>query len=224
VGDLYTLAGSDSQWISGVNGFAAAVDLLRRHFVMQDNRPPDVGDIRIGDCAPCLRSLLFTDGMVTRSVEVQTFCRVVVEVVDQTFTTLPVEVAELLMLASTDEALRRRVLMRVDGRVGRSMPFAYAESYLVTRRLPTKFLEVLSVEAGGLGEALSTAQVESRRELLWCGVRETPSWATVVGSGECFVRSYRIVTDQHPAIVVLEGFMAFDEERDARHASSAGGG
>ena len=223
MGDLYILACSDSQSIGGVSGFAAASELLRRHFVMQDNRPPDVGDIRIGDFAPYLRSLLFTDGTVTRSVEVQTFRRVVVEVVDQAFTAVPVEVADLLMLASTDGVLRRRVLMRVDGRAGSSMPFAYAESYVVTPRLPAKFLEVLSVEAGGLGEALSTAQVESRRELLWCGMRDTPSWATVVGSGECFVRSYRIVTDQHPAILVLEGFVTVGEGRDARHASSAGG-
>jgi chorismate-pyruvate lyase len=201
-------ARSEAGFTSGVNGFTAASDLLRRHFTMQARRPRDVGDIEIGDLAPHLRNLLFTDGMVTRSIEVQTFRRVAVQMVDQAFTSMPAEVADLLMSAPADEALRRRVLMRVDGLAGSSAPFAYAESHVVTQRLPARFLEILSVEAGGLGKALSTARVESRRELLWCGKRATPRWATAVGRGECFVRSYRIFTDQRPAILVLEGFTA----------------
>jgi chorismate-pyruvate lyase len=129
-------------------------------------------------------------------------------VVDQAFTSMPAEAADLLMLAPADEALRRRVLMRVDGLADSSAPFAYAESYVVTPRLPAKFLEALSIMAGGLGEALGTARVENRRELLWCGMRATPRWAAAVGRGECLVRSYRIFTGQRPAILVLEGFMA----------------
>lgn len=199
-------AWSEARLAGGVDGFLAVSDRLCGHFAMQARRPSDLGDLEIRELAAPLRNLLFADGTVTRSVEAQTLRRVVVEVLDQAVAVLPAEAADLLASGAAEQALRRRVAMRLEGPGGDPAPFAWAESHMLTGRLPAQFLELLAVAAGGLGEALGAAGVESRRELLWCGTGAAPRWATVAGAGECVVRSYRIFTDRRPAMLVLEAF------------------
>jgi chorismate-pyruvate lyase len=178
--------------------------MVARHFVMQGRRPPDVREAALGALDPGLRCLLFSDGLVTRAVEARALRRVTVSVVDQRPSATSSEVACFLPIAAGERALRRRVVMSFGDPGVPLEPFAYAESYLIPRLLPAAFLCALS-SAGGIGYALQEARVESRRELLWFGVRAAPTWARTAGSRERVVRSYRIVIGGQSAVYILEG-------------------
>jgi chorismate-pyruvate lyase len=179
-------------------------ELVARHFVMQGRRPRDVREAAPGALDPTLRCLLFSDGLITRAVEALAVRRVTVRLVDQRPSATPAEAACFLPIAPGEISLRRRVIMSFDEPAAPIGPFTYAESHLVPRLLPAVFLRALP-SAAGIGYALQQARVESRRELLWFGIRATPAWARSVVDRERVVRSYRIVIVGQPALYVIEG-------------------
>jgi chorismate-pyruvate lyase len=178
-------------------------ELVARHFVVQDRRPPDVREARLDALDGGLRSLLLSDGSITRALEARALRRVVVSVLDQRPAKTPAEAARFLPIVPDERCLRRRVAMSFDESPTPAQPFAYAESHLVPRLLPACFSRALST-AGGIGYALQEAGVESRRELLWFGVRDAPAWARAVGGREHVVRSYRIVIGGQAAVYIFE--------------------
>src|SRR6187551_2834635 len=74
---------TSAQEPSTAGGPTADGALTRRHFVLQDDRPNHLGEIDLAHMDPSLRCLLFTDGTVTRTLEVQALTRVSVDVVAQ---------------------------------------------------------------------------------------------------------------------------------------------
>jgi chorismate-pyruvate lyase len=180
---------------------------LPRHFVMQGSRPSHVRDVEISAMDPFLRSLLFTDGTVTRTLEVQTLSRVSVEVVDQAKAPVSARVAGYLQLPDAAEVIERRVRIGI-GSSGRSA--IWAESQIVLDRLPPGFLRRLEGATDGIGEALEQVKLESWREMLWFGLDSPPAWAClgpVSQAGPAVLRRlYRVITQGRPALLISESF------------------
>jgi chorismate-pyruvate lyase len=182
-----------------------AEGLSHRHFVLQDRRPSHLGDIGLAEMEPFLRGLLFTDGTVTRALEVQALSRVSVEVVDQCDTMVSGEIAGHLKVPTGTEAVRRRVLIGTGDPIG---PAIWAESHILPSRLPARFLNVLQGASDGIGESLRQIELESSREMLWFGVDSHPQWSGVEPSTSSAVinRLYRVISGGLPTLLISESF------------------
>lgn len=177
----------------------------QRHFVLQDHRPTGLRDVQLAEIEPLLRGLLFTDGTVTRTLEVQALSPVSVEVADQTDTTVSGSTARHLKVPSGTEAVRRRVLI---GSEESMAPAIWAESHILPNRLPPQFLRVLRSAPDGIGESLQRVELESWRELLWFGVDSQPEWsdAGLRTPRPVITRIYRVIAGGQPALLISESF------------------
>ncbi len=185
---------------------AADRDLVERHFAMQAERPADLRGIEIGALDPFLRSLLFSDGTVTRAISVQMLLPVRVEVIDQERLPLPAAAASCLEADAGLDSLQRRVRIGVGSAVA---PVLSAESHIVPGRLPPAFLRLLDGAPDGIGESLQQMRLESWRELLWFGLGEAPEWAPGAGAevaADVLTRLYRVTTGGFPAMLISENF------------------
>jgi len=174
-----------------------------RHFVLQGQRPSQLGDIALTEMDPSLRGLLFTDGTVTRTLEVQTLSRVSLDVVGQTRSTATGRIASYLQAPSGIEAIRRRVVIGVGGSAA---PVIWAESHILPCRLPRDFLDVLSDSSDGIGESLQQVKLESWRDMLWFGLDSPPRWSCVdpQSAPQVITRLYRVITGNRPALLISE--------------------
>lgn len=195
----------DFDCCSGDSTKAAKVELTERHFVIQAERPPHLGDVDLVAMDPSLRNLLFTDGTVTRTLEVQALSRVFVEVVSQARRLVSGPAATHLYVPDGMDSVRRRVII---GTEASTMPVIWAESHIVPSRLPPDFLRVLDDSPDGIGESLQQVKLESWRELLWFGLDSPPSWSGMLPEPEPTVlkRLYRVITQNKPALLITESF------------------
>lgn len=184
---------------------AAMSQLTKRHFVLQEERPSHLGDIDLGAMDASLRNLLFTDGTVTRTLEVQALARVFVEVVSQRKCPASGQIANHLYVPDDMEAVQRRVIIGTDAS---TMPVIWAESHIVPSRLPAGFLRVLDDAPDGIGESLQQVKLESWRELLWFGLDSAPGWSGLLPEAEPTVlkRLYRVIAEEKPALLISESF------------------
>jgi chorismate-pyruvate lyase len=176
--------------------------LAARHFALQHANVAEPPNLELAALDPLLRTLLFTDGTVTRVMEAQTLCNVAVELVEQARTRLPAQAAGHLDVSDGTECLRRRVTMGTD----KSIPAVWAESHILPNRLPSGFLGLLESAPNGIGGSIEHARIESRRELLWFRLGKPPHWATAPALASAVVRLYRIVTNGRPALLICEAF------------------
>lgn len=176
--------------------------LAERHFALQYANVEEPANLELAALDPLLRTLLFTDGTVTRALEAQMLCDVAVEVVEQSRTTLPPQAALHLEASEAAGCLRRRVTMGAQ----KSIPAVWAESHILPDRLPAPFLGLLESTPNGIGGSIEHAQIESRRELLWFRLGCPPPWATAPEPTSAIVRLYRIVTNGRPALLICEAF------------------
>lgn len=180
-----------------------ASEMVTRHFVAQAARPASLTDVALTDLDPDLRMLLFTDGTITRALESRLLVRVRVAVVAELATSIGAEAARCLELPQGSEASHRRVTIGT----GTSCPMVYAESLLIFARLPASFVARLRSSRQGIGDALNSGRLESRRELLWFGLGRTPSWSPVAHrSSFAVVRTYRVVIADLAAMLISESF------------------
>ena len=184
-----------------------ARDLATRDFVMQDSRPSDVKDVAVSAMDLFLRTLLFTDGTVTRTLEAHTLSRVSVEVIYQAKSLASASVANYLQFPDGGAVTKRRVRIGIDASARSAI---WAESHLVPDRLPPDFLRLLDDAPGGIGESLQLVKLESRREMLWFGLDLPPDWAHVVPSSQAGLtvlkRLYRVIIQGLPALLICESF------------------
>jgi chorismate-pyruvate lyase len=179
--------------------------LTKRHFARQEQRPDRLGDVALSALAPSLRTLLFTDGTVTRTLEAQTLSRVTVSVVGQTRHPVDDGVAGHLEAPPSMEAVRRRVTI---GFGGSATPVIWAESHILAERLPDGFLGLLSDTPDGIGESLQQMQLEGWREMLWFGLDAPPPWDVLAADATpaFLTRLYRVFTGGRPALLISESF------------------
>jgi chorismate-pyruvate lyase len=182
--------------------------LSRRHFLLHDCRPAHIAAVNPAELDPFLRTLLFTDGTVTRALEVKTLTPVSVTVISQTESRANDEIASHLEAPDETEVVRRRVAI---GRAG-STPVLWAESHIVPSRLPKGFLGILDGAREGIGESLQRTALESWRDLLWFGLDAPPEWSVVASRAPAPVitRLYRVIAGGQPALLISESFVVED--------------
>jgi chorismate-pyruvate lyase len=187
---------------SGSDGVVAD-RLVERHFAMQDGYTGEMSHVEVMALDPMLRSLLFTDGTVTRALEAQTLRRAAVEVVEQSHASPSPRTARLLDVSNCSRCVRRRITMRTLD----SAPSVWAESHILPERLPIGFLNRLDGTPHGIGGYIEQSRLESRRELLWFRLGSPPRWASEIpSSARALVRLYRIITNDRPALLICEAF------------------
>ncbi len=180
-----------------------ADSLADLHFTAQAEASTDLEVLDIVRLDPFVRGLLFTDGTVTRALEAQTLAPVTVEAIEQQQMPAPERTARYLQVSAGEQCIRRRVAMTIEG-----TPLSvWAESYVVTDRLPEDFLGALGGSPSGIGGSLQRLRLESVRELLWFGLGAPPQWAGVPASVQtALIRFYRIITAGMPALLISEAF------------------
>jgi chorismate-pyruvate lyase len=179
--------------------------LTRRHFAHQDELPTGMANVDLGELDAVLRCLLFTDGTVTRTLEVQGLSRVQVDVISQALALVENPDAGYLGVPEGTDTVRRRVV--ISGGVG-STPVIWAESRIVPAHLPPRFLEALDDAPEGIGQSLQQAKLESWRDLLWFGLDVLPGWSGVGEgrTGTAITRLYRVITGGRAALLISETF------------------
>ena len=183
--------------------------LLESHFRCQRGEGSDF--VHVSELDAFLRGLLFTDGTVTRALEVHMLDQVTVEVLDQTRDTLPARAAAHLEATPGAECLRRRVTMTAS-----AAPLGvWAESFILPDRLPPGFLAVLGGAPQGIGESIQGVRLESARDLLSFRLDHPPGWAVgCAPATTVLTRLYRVITSGTPALLIAEMFAV--EHRDGQ--------
>ena len=182
---------------------------MKALFVAQDDKPATLKRINLARLTPFQRGLLVADGTVTRLIEAYTLMPVEVVLLQQARQTLSAENI-WLQLSAGEEVISRQVVLQTHLQEEPSpIIHTYADSLIVPQCLPQSILEGLESDKQGLGGLLRRSGLETRRELLWCGIEvltDLPS-AVVHLEGKKFIsRTYRVFTNQKPLMLINEKF------------------
>lgn len=176
-------------------------------FVAQFAKPSDLEEINLSQLTPFQRALLVIDGTVTRFIEAYTFSPVEVVLLHQETQTLPTDHAWLEVEKGTEIVARQVILQTGQKDDQQPTVHVYATSTIVLDRIPQTIREGLTVKDQGLGHLLQRSGLESRRDLLWWGLKRPTDLppALVHMEGKPFLsRTYRIVTDGQPIMLINE--------------------
>lgn len=155
---------------------------------------------------PFLRTLLVTDGTVTKSLEAFYWEPIEVVTLSQAIVRAEHDV-DWLDVAAGEEVIGRRVMLR-----GRTSGTRYTRAHSLIRHhlIPELLRTQLIAGSLGIGELIRDCGLETYRELLEIGAgSEVPGPAEAGGESlaESLVhRTYRIVIGGQPAILVTEYF------------------
>jgi len=153
---------------------------------------------------PFLRTLLVTDGTVTKSLEAFCWEPIDVETVSQAVIQAERDIG-WLDLASGEAIIARRVNLR-----GRTSGVVYTSpnSLIRPNLIPETLRDGLMAGALGIGELIRDCGLETYRELLEIGGSGStpPGGQAQPATGPHIHRTYRIVVGGHPAILVTEYF------------------
>ena len=176
-------------------------------FVAQPAKPSDLEEINLSELTPFQRALLVIDGTVTQFIEAYTFSPIEVALLHQEKQTLPTDHVWLDTEKGTEVVFRQVVLQteQMDGQ--QPTVHAYAISLIVPDRIPQTIREGLTVKGQGLGQLLQRSGLETRRDLLWWGLKRPKDLPEVLLhlEGKPFLsRTYRVVADGHPIMLISE--------------------
>ena len=143
---------------------------------------------------PFLRTLLVADGTVTKSLEAFFWEQVTVENLGQAPLQLTQDVSALALLSGATVLERRVRLLGVESR----REFALAHSLIKLEALPEHLREDLQLGRIGIGELLRERGLETYREILDVG--------QAAATSDAIYRTYRIVIQHQPAIMITETF------------------
>ncbi len=182
---------------------------MKALFVAQDDKPVTLREIDLALLTPFQRGLLVTDGTVTRFIEAYTFTPVEVALLQQSKRALSAEHIWLELPAGAEVILRQVALQTHLPDESSPTIHTYAESLVVPKRLPKSFLEGLESDKHGLGGLLRHSSLETRRELLWCGVENLTHLPPAIAhlEGKPFIsRAYRVFANQELLMLINENF------------------
>ena len=154
---------------------------------------------------PFLRSLLVTDGTVTKSLEAWFWEKVKIEPLSNYCEILKHGVSGL-EVENGDKVLHREVLLKG---VQSSAIYATARSTVSLKYLPVDISRALEKGEIGIGEILRENGVETYRDIFDINYYSTLSEDDILLSSlkaDVLSRSYRIRVNSHPAIIVTEFF------------------
>ena len=178
-------------------------------FVAQFAKPSDLEEINLSQLTPFQRALLVTDGTVTRFIEAYTFSPVEIVLLHQETQLLPTNHAWLDAAKGT-RVIARQVMLQT-GHMSGQQPtvHTYATSLIMLNRTPQVVREGLPLKGKGLGQLLQRSGLETRRDLLWYGLKypkDLPEMLLHL-EGEPFLsRTYRIIADGQPIMLINEQF------------------
>ena len=177
-----------------------------RGFYQKGSRPePYLNGLHFEKISPFLRSLLVTDGTVTKFLEAYLWEPMKIQRIFQGDTVANQDVEEL-ELKRGESVLRRQVLLRglTTGKV-----YTFAESLIRVDRLWDGLREDLLQGRLGMGELLRDRRMETYRELLSYGreeVGELSPLLEIPPQESLLYRSYRILNKHLPTILITEKF------------------
>ena len=188
-------------------------ELMKDLFIAQCAKPLDLEEINLSQLTPFQRALLVTDGTVTRFIEAYAFSPVEVVLLHQETQILPADHVWLEAEKGT-EVIARQVMLQT-GHMSGQQPTAhtYATSLIVSDRIPQVIRKGLALKGKGLGQLLQQNGLETRRDLLWWGLnhpKDLPEAFLHLERQPFLSRTYRIVADGHPIILISEQF-PFDQ-------------
>lgn len=157
---------------------------------------PRQQQINVKRLPPILRTLLVTDGTVTKVLEAFFWEPVNVEAVEQKSATASAPI-DSLGIEQGETYLSRDVRLR--GKESGDI-YVWAHSIIRTRELPAEITRELIEGRIGIGQLLRTKGLETYREVI--DVFEENN----VGADSCICRTYRIYLHDVPAITVTEKF------------------
>lgn len=182
---------------------------MKNLFVAQFAKPSDLEEMNLSQLTPFQRALLVIDGTVTQFIEAYTFSPVEVVLLHQETQTLPTNDTWLDAERET-EVVARQVILQTGQRDGQQpIVHAYATSNIVPDRIPRTIREGLTLKGQGLGQLLQRSGLETRRDLLWWGLErltDLPEALLHLESKPFLSRTYRIVADGHPIMLINEQF------------------
>jgi len=161
-------------------------------------RKPDGSHISLAELPPLLRTLLVTDGTVTKVLEAYFW-----EPVDVRAKCLEVVKAAQsipwLNLSAGEEVLARHVQL-----VGEQSGTLYAEAFSAVRlnEFEPPLQQSLVEGSVGIGVLLRESGLETYREIMTVGVEPDPEER----DDEWVYRTYRITSDKKPVILIRESF------------------
>jgi chorismate-pyruvate lyase len=159
--------------------------------------------VTMASLPPFLRVLLVTDGTVTKSLEAYYWEPVVIDNVSNQITVAQSDI-EWLGVESGEEVMTRRVLLR-----GERTKMLYASAFSIIRLtlIPPALKEKLLAGVIGIGELIRESGLETYRELQEIGsTTDMSQYGGPRTDTDCVFRSYRIILDHRPAILVSECF------------------
>lgn len=167
----------------------------------------DSSTIPMEDIPPFLRTLLVTDGTVTKSLEAYFWEPVEVETLAQGMQVANSDVNWLEVLQG-DDVLTREVKLQ-----GKHSKNTYASAFSIIRPqiIPVEFREKLLSGEIGIGMLIRDSGMESYREVLeigceeYCPNRDQALQPSIV-SMSILYRTYRIVMGGESAILITERF------------------
>ena len=182
---------------------------MKSLFVAQDKKPATLKEINFARLTPFQRGLIVTDGTVTQFIEAYTFAPVEVMLLRQKKQTLS-SAHNWLQLPAGEEVISRQVTLQTHQET-ESSPIicTYADSLIALKRLPKSILEGLESNKQGLGRLLQHSGLETRRELLWCGMETLTDLLPAVAQleGKTFIsRAYLVLANQEPLMLINEKF------------------
>lgn len=204
------------------NGYAKSnfdpfTDLLSA----QASRPRGLQTVNLRALTPFQRALLSIDGTVTKFIEAY-MLEPVESILLAQQTQLLSEEHHWLELPAGSEVIARQVLLR--GRYSATV-YAYAISLLATQRLAPTLLGDLAAEPAGIGRVLLNSHMETRREILWYGREQLPELPEAIAhytGNEFLSRTYRIVANGQPMMLINEKFPSSCPVAKAESAETAG--
>ncbi len=164
----------------------------------------DAGNMPMAALPPFLRTLLVTDGTVTKSLEAFYWEPIDVATISQAVVRAEDDI-EWLDVGKGEEVIGRHVILR-----GRTSGVLYTRADSIIRPLliPETLRARLMAGSLGIGELIRDCGLETYRELLEIGVGGALPEATDADAapGAHVHRTYRIVVGGQPAILVTEYF------------------
>ena len=187
----------------------ASTKRMKDLFVAQFAKPSDLEEINLSQLTPFQRALLIIDGTVTQFIEAYTFSPVEVVLLRQETQTISTDHV-WLDTEEGAEVAARQVVLQTEQKDGRQPTVhAYATSIIVLNRIPQIIREGLTLKGQGLGKLLQRSGLETRRDLLWWGLKRAKNLpqALLHLEDKLFLsRTYRIVSDRHPLMLINEQF------------------
>jgi len=168
------------------------------------------GSLDLTELPPFLRTLLVTDGTVTKSLEAWFWENVNIKAINNFSEVLKNEIPNL-EVKQGDKVLHREVLLKGEKS---NQIYAFARSTVSLKHLPDEIGMALEKGEIGIGELLREKGIETYRDIFeinyFLASRKNDTlfsqWQNKASNTEVLSRSYRIRVNGSPAIIVTEYF------------------